>query len=66
MKIDSDNAHGFALVALVIIALVVIAWIISTLGSSPYLSTISILVFIGAVIYYLFLKPSVKATLLRQ
>ena len=58
--------NKWALGVLAVIGLVIIAWVLKELGSSPQLPIISALVFIGVIIYYLFLKPPVKATLLRQ
>lgn len=58
--------NKWALGVLTIIGLVIVTWVLVELRSSPQLPIISTLIFIGVAIYYLFLKPPVKATLLRQ
>lgn len=58
--------NKWALGVLAIIGLVIVAWVLKELGSSPQLPIISTLIFIGVAIYYLFLKQPIKAALLRQ
>lgn len=51
-----DKNKEYAGCALIIIVVIVISWLITEMATSAALPIISALVFIGAIIYYLFFK----------
>ena len=60
------NNKDLAGCALVLIGFTVVAWILTELGTSPHLSIMSAVIFIGVIIYYLFFKQKNDAALLKE
>lgn len=54
------NSKDLAGCALVLIGFTAVAWILTELGTSPHLSIMSAIVFIGVIIYFMFFKSDNK------